>query len=90
MFGDIAIQLLKLMGRRETVPSAIESEDIPGALNRLRKGLANQENANVESKSTNKEDEAEAPVSIGTRSGPLIEMLEAAANEGVAVMWERH
>jgi hypothetical protein len=48
MFGDVALQLLKLMGRREMVSSAIEPEDIPDALNRLRKGLAIQGQANAD------------------------------------------
>jgi len=90
MFGDVALQLLKLMGRRETVPNAIEAEDIPDALNLLRKSLANQKDANTESKSTDTDDEAQASVSIGTRAGPLIELLKAAAKEDVAVMWEGH
>ena len=34
MFGDVALQLLKLMGRRETVPSAMEPEDIPATFER--------------------------------------------------------
>ena len=88
MFGDVALQILRLMGRRETVPSAIEPEDIPGALIHLRNSLASEEEANAEATSTDNGDEAEAGVSIGTRAGPLIEMLEAAAEEGVAVMWD--
>ena len=31
MFGDVALQLIELMGRRDTVPSAIYPEDIPKA-----------------------------------------------------------
>lgn len=88
MFGDVAMQFLQLMGRRETVPSAIEPEDIPDALNRLRKGIANQEVANAEPQSIDTNDDVETPVRIGTRAGPLIELLDVAANEGVAVMWE--
>lgn len=48
MFGDVATQLIKLMGRRETVPSAIEPEDIPEALRQLGMGLANQDETNTE------------------------------------------
>lgn len=88
MFGDVALQLLKLMGRRETVPSAIEPEDIPDALNRLRKGLAIQEQSDVASQLTDTNDDEEPSVSIGTRAGPLIELLEAALGENVPVMWE--
>jgi hypothetical protein len=89
MFGDVAIQLLGLMGRRDTVPSAMDPEDIPEALNRLRERLAKHEFTNAERKPAAEEDDAEPPVSLDTRAGPLIELLEAALQEDVAVMWER-
>ena len=89
MFGDVAFQLLKLMGRRDTVPSAMDPQDIPDALNRLRESLDKQEFANAETKPAGEDDDAEPPVSIATRAGPLIELFEAAEQEGVAVMWER-
>lgn len=88
MFGDVAKQLLKGMGRRETVPSAIEAEDIPAALQQLRKSLAIREATEVEPRPDDSGDEGEAPVTLGTRAGPLIEMLETAAKENVGVMWE--
>lgn len=88
MFGDVALQLLKLMGRRETVPSAIEPEDIPDALNRLRKGLAIQGQSDAASQPTDANGDEESGVSIGTRAGPLIELLEAALGDNVPVMWD--
>ena len=88
MFGDVALRLLKLMGRRDTVPSAMESADIPDALQRLRAGLAKQEELHDGQNPTDANDDSEAPVGIATRAGPLIELLEAAAREGVSVMWE--
>ena len=83
MFGDVALRLLALMGRRDTVPSAIEAEDIPAALKQLRAGLEGQADAPAEG-GTAAEDE-ESKVTLGTRAGPLIEMLEAAAEEDVGV-----
>lgn len=88
MFGDVALQLLKLMGRRETVPSAIEPEDIPDALDRLRKGLAIEEQSDACSRPSDTNDDEEPSVSVGTRAGPLIELLEAAQGANVPVMWE--
>ena len=88
MFGDVALQLLKLMGRRETVPSAIEPEDIPDALNRLRNGLAILEQSDASSQPTDTIDDEEPRVSISTRAGPLIELLEASQGANVPVMWE--
>ena len=40
MFGEVALKLLEMMGRRPTVPSAIGAEDIPQALQSLRDGIA--------------------------------------------------
>ena len=42
MFGDIAVQLLKLMGHSGTVPSALNAEDVPTALANLQNALAYQ------------------------------------------------
>ena len=36
MFGDVAQQLLKMMGHSGTVPSAIQADDVPAALERLK------------------------------------------------------
>ena len=92
IFGDVATQLLKLMGRKGTVPSAIAPGDIREALRQLRDGLAKQAATSPPAKPTpddeDEDEDAEPPVSIGTRAVPLIELLEAAAREDVAVMWE--
>jgi hypothetical protein len=88
MFGDVAIKLLKLMGHNGTVPSAIEPEDIPSALRRLRTGIAAEKAAvtdEPESEVQNKGEEEN--VSLRNRALPLIELLEAAEKEQVAVMW---
>lgn len=86
MFGDVAIQLLEMMGRSNTTPSALYAEDVQAALERLKAALNP-----VRSKHPNMpaEDEDEEPaVSISHRALPLIELLEAAVQENCAVMWE--
>lgn len=85
MFGEVAVKLLNLMGHSGTVPSAIEPEDIPEALRRLRKGVAAAEAA--EAKLENREDDEEEAVSLKNRALPLIELLEASEKEQVPVMW---
>lgn len=42
MFGDIAVQLLKLMGHSGAVPGALLADDVPAALERLRQAVAAQ------------------------------------------------
>ena len=88
MFGEVALKLLKLMGRRGTVPSAIGPEDIPAALESLRKGVADADAALEDQPAHDEEEGEERPVSLHNRAVPLIEMLEAAEREDVAVMWE--
>ena len=40
MFGDVAIELLKMMGHSGTVPSAMLAKDIPAAVDRLKHAVA--------------------------------------------------
>ena len=88
MFGDVAVKLLKLMGQSGHVPGAIIPEDIPDALQRLRKGIAVEEAAATEEPATDVENEEGGQhVSLRNRAFPLIELLEAAEEENAPVMW---
>ena len=88
MFGEIALKLLKMMGRSGKVPSAISAEDIPIALKSLRKGVADADAALEDQPPHEEEEGEERRVSMHNRALPLIEMLETAALEDVPVMWE--
>lgn len=85
MFGDVAVELLKMMGHSGTVPSAMQSEDILTALDRLRSALAEQA-ATDEGEDDGNDGEPE--VTLPQRALPLIELFEAAAAEETFVMWE--
>lgn len=91
MFGDIAKQLLKIMGHSGTIPSALYADDVPAALERLKRAI---ETGRIEqpgedtSGSNNSEDE-EQHVDLATRAWPLIEMLESAVQENCNVMWDK-
>lgn len=88
MFGEVALKLIKLMGRRETVPSAIEPQDIPQALKLLQEGIAVEDVAVQENEAEDVEDEQAEQVSMHNRALVLIELLNAAKRENVPVMWE--
>ena len=88
MFGDIAIRLLKLMGHSGTVPSAILPEDIPAALERLQKALTEEWSPTEYEPGKANDELGEQTVSLRTRAFPLIELLEAAAQADVPVMWD--
>lgn len=92
MFGDIAVQLLKLMGHSGTVPGALVAEDVPEALDRLKKAIAAQPEAVPEKEKKypdDKDEEPEPPVSLAHRALPLIELLTAAAKARCDVLWDR-
>lgn len=88
MFGDVAVKLLKLMGHSGTVPSAIMAEDIPAALERLRKAIAEVEKKESEQQDLNAQG-CENRVRLSHRALPLIELLEAAIAADEDVMWDK-
>ena len=87
MFGDVALGMLKMMGHSETVPGALLAEDVPAALDRLKRAI---EAAPVQSESreARDDDSDEPPVSLAHRALPLIELLTAAAQQKTDVMWK--
>jgi hypothetical protein len=97
MFGDIAIELLCLMGASGVVPGALLAQDVPGALRRLSQAVESSEGDRIPQsrrpKSDRTADEQEddrdvAMVTLRTRAYPLVQLLEAAAAEECAVVWE--
>jgi hypothetical protein len=91
MFGDVAVKLLKLMGRSGNVPGAIMPEDIPAALQQLKTALSEYGAETPQDHAEEQEDSKEfidEPVSLPTRAVPLIELLESSLAEDVGVMWE--
>ncbi len=84
MFGDVAINLLKMMGHSGTVPSAVMAEDVPAALNRLSAAI----NAAHDAERINNPDTDEPGVSMANRAIPLFNLLQAAAKAKANVMWK--
>jgi len=91
MFGDVAVKLLKLMGRSGNVPGAIMPEDIPAALQQLKTALSEYGAETPQERTEEQEDSTEfidEPVRLPTRAIPLIELLKSSLAEDVGVMWE--
>ncbi|QGU32364.1 DUF1840 domain-containing protein [Thermochromatium tepidum] len=86
MFGDVAITLIKLMGHSGTVPGALLAEDVPAALERLKRAVAEHPEATLDPEPRPGDDSPR--VSLAHRALPLIELLSAAARAGENVMWE--
>jgi hypothetical protein len=92
MFGDVAKQLLELMGHSGAVPSAIKAGDVPAALVRLESAIAQRRAAEAgEAPSVDDgPDGYDAPraVTLSQRAVPLLELLRAAKAKNVDVMWD--
>jgi len=95
MFGDVAKQLLELLGHSGTVPSAIKAEDVPAALARLEAALAQRKAADAtDAADVPKDDrgrvdyDAPRKVTLSQRAVPLLELLRAAVANKAHVMWD--
>lgn len=84
MFGDVALNMLKMMGHSATVPGAILAADVPMALSRLQAAL----DAAKAAPPATDPDADEPVVSIANRGLPLINLLTAAAKANCNVMWK--
>ena len=85
MFGDVATKLLEMMDYGTSVPGAIISEDLPKALNNLRRGL---ESVLEIVEPAGDADDDQPAVSLHTRAVPLIELLQSAIDDQNHVRWE--
>ena len=85
MLGEVAEQMLEMMGYGKAVPGAIDAADVPRALENLERSLARipQEVAPADDA-----DDEEPAVSVHTRARPLLELLRAAAADQTYVRWE--
>lgn len=88
MFGDVGLMLIERMGHSATVPGALASEDVPMALERLRRAVAVEGAEPAPAVSDETRRDGEERVSLGHRALPLIQLLEAAAAEDSYVMWD--
>lgn len=85
MFGDVAKQMLTMMGNSGNIPGALLADDIPAALDNLEKAVQNQL---IEDQPDNSDDD-EPKVSLSARALPLIELLKSAAEQGKDVIWDK-
>jgi hypothetical protein len=101
MFGDVAIELLKLMGATGKVPGALNPEDVPPALHKLESALDQitiQQNTATPAVPADNEDSPaddgkelerpQPPVTLPTRAVPLVSIMKRAAAAHKELMWE--
>jgi hypothetical protein len=88
MFGDVAVALIKMTGHSGSVPGALMAADVPAALERLKRAVAERPHESLDPEPRGgTADEDEPNVSLAHRALPLIQLLEAAAAAGKNVMW---
>jgi len=94
MFEKAALNLIKLMGRREAVPSAISAQELPEALDTLQRALIEIEQiekavqAEPESDDDEEEEDKPQPIAMGARAFPLIELIQQTIKDGSYLMWD--
>jgi hypothetical protein len=87
MFGNVAKKMLEMMGFGSQVPGAIRVEDVPRALENLRRGLAAVPDQ-PEPAGDEDDDGDEPAIGLHTRALPLLELLQAAIADESRVRWE--
>lgn len=83
-FGDVATQLLKLMGHSGAIPGAIKSQDLPQALSSLQQGLGK----NNSNSSGQEDDDEEEVIGLAKRAIPLLNLLKASIKSDCDVLWD--
>ena len=93
MFGDIARQMMELMGKEAAERGVITVEQLPAAISRLKQAVAEDRRLRQTTRpAAKREDEEDAAaererVSVTQRALPLIELLECSLREEKAVVW---
>ena len=85
MLGDIGLKMLEMMAFGSKVPGAINTEDVPTALDNLKQAL---DKLPPQVEPAGEADEDQPAVSVHTRAVPLIELLQAAVADETYVRWE--
>jgi len=88
MFGDVAKNLLRMMGQSGNVPGALMAEDVSSALQTLRSALDDGSHEETPQPLNDGDDHSPAPVALKVRAKPLIDLLEAAIKDQESVVWD--
>jgi len=90
MFGDVAKQMMTLMGKAVTDEGIVTLEQLPDAIARLR-AAAEEDKARRQGTAAEGEEEAKidmgSPVSLFQRAIPLLELLEWSLRKKKPVTW---
>jgi|SRR5690554_2507361 len=82
MFGDVAKNMLEIMGHSGAVPSAFQPQDLPAALSNLQRAVESSKAAEQNP------DDGDFKPGLAQRALPLINLLKAAIDADADVMWD--
>ncbi len=83
MFGDVALQLIKMLDASGRIPSAIAADELLAATDRLRQNLL----LRVE-QDEGDDKGGDTPVALATRAVPLLDILTRAGATRMPVRWD--
>jgi hypothetical protein len=84
MFGDVAKQMMKIIGKEFSDQGIITVEDLPAAIAKLKAAISTDTQSGSQSE-PNGDDEKS--VGIAQRALPLVELLEWSLKQAVPVVW---
>lgn len=88
MFGEVAKQMMEIVGKELGPRGVITVDQMPEAIARLRQAVAEDRRLRQGRRNDDEDDEERRErVSIGQRALPLIELLECSLREDKAVTW---
>jgi hypothetical protein len=85
MLGDIGLKMLEMMAFGNSVPGAINAQDVPTALDNLKSAL---DKLPIQVEPAGDAGDDQPAVSVHTRAVPLVELLQAAVADETYVRWE--
>jgi|LNFM01.1.fsa_nt_gb Flp pilus assembly CpaE family ATPase len=88
MFGNVAKELIHLMGFSGRIPSAVQAADLADVRTRLLDGLASAPPPPPADDDVEADAETQDHVPLKTRAQPLVAMIDAAIKKEAYVMWE--
>jgi hypothetical protein len=87
MFGDVAKQMMQIIGKEFGARGVISVEQMPEAIARLKQAVAEDRRLRQGRRDDEDDEQRRERVSIGQRALPLIELLECSLREDKAVTW---
>ncbi len=93
MFGDVAENMMRVMGKEPTAQGIVTVEQLPDAISRLKQAIAEDKQARAQAAGDERPQYEAAPggkrpyVAFAERAVPLLELLEASLRKSVPVVW---